>query len=86
MAERYLIDTCAVIKYLTVGFPLKGISFMDYIVDEESIISFISEIELQVWNSPDPADMVIYTEFIAESRIITVEDAIIKKGIPVNSK
>lgn len=83
MAQRYLIDTCAVIKYLTVIFPPKGISFMDYIVDEESVLSFISEIELQVWNPPDPADMVIYTEFIAESHIITVEDAIIKKTIDI---
>jgi len=83
MAERYLIDTCAVIKYLTVVFPPKGISFMDYIVDEESVLSFISEIELQVWNPPDPADMVIYTEFIAESNIITVEDVIIKKTIDI---
>lgn len=83
MAERYLIDTCAVIKYLTVVFPSKGISFMDYIVDEESVISFISEIELQVWNPPDPADMVIYTAFISESNVITIEDAIIKKTIDI---
>lgn len=83
MAERYLIDTCAVIKYLTDVFPRKGISFMDYIVDEESIISFITEIELQVWGPPKSADMVIYTEFISESKIITVEDVIIKKTIDI---
>jgi tRNA(fMet)-specific endonuclease VapC len=47
MEEKYLIDTCAVIKYLTLVFPPKGIDFMDTIVDTESIISFISEIELQ---------------------------------------
>jgi len=86
MAERYLIDTCAVIKYLTVVFPPKGISFMDNIVDEESVLSFISEIELQVWNPPNPADMVIYKEFIAESHIITVEDAIIQKTIDIRKK
>lgn len=83
MAERYLIDTSAVIKYLTIIFPPKGISFMDAIVDEESIISFISEIELQVWNPPDPADMDIYTEFIAESNIITIDDSIIKLTIDI---
>ncbi len=83
MAERYLIDTSAVIKYLTIAFPAKGISFMDSIVDVESIISFISEIELQVWNPPDPSDMIIYAEFINESKIITIEDAIIKKTIDI---
>ncbi len=86
MAERYLIDTCAVIKYLTVVFPPKGISFMDNIVDEESVLSFISEIELQVWNPPNPADMVIYKEFIAESHIIKVEDTIIQKTIDIRKK
>jgi len=83
MAERYLIDTCAVIKYLTVVFPPKGISFMDYIIDEESILSFITEIELQVWNPPDPSDMIIYIEFINGSHILTVEDAIIRKTIDI---
>ena len=83
MAKRYLIDTCAVIKYLTIVFPPNGISFMDYIVDEESVISFISEIELQVWNPPDPSDIEIYKDFISGSNIITIEDSIIKKTIDI---
>lgn len=83
MAERYLIDTCAVIKYLTVVFPPKGILFMDFIVDEESILSFISEIELQAWNPTDPADMVIYSKFIDDSNILTIETAIIQNTIDI---
>ena len=50
MGEKYLIDTSGVIKYLTETFPLKGLLFMDEILNKESVISFISEIELQVWN------------------------------------
>ncbi len=48
MGERYLIDTSGVIKYLTESFPLSGLIFMDDIIDKESVISFITEIELQV--------------------------------------
>jgi len=83
MGERFLIDTCAVIKYLNKDFPPKGISFLDTIVDEESILSFISEIELQVWNPTDPNNLTICFQFITESNIIRVEDAIIKKTIDI---
>ena len=57
MAKGYLIDTSAVIKYLNQTFSQKAIAFIDTVVDEESNISFISEIELQVWNPSDPADL-----------------------------
>ena len=86
MAERYLIDTCAVIKYLALIFPPKGILFIRGIVDEESIISFISEIELQAWNPTDPDDMIIYSKFIAGSNIIRVDDAVIEMTIEIRKK
>ena len=85
MAERYLIDTCAVIKYLTLVFPSKCISFMDYIVDEESIIRH-RRIELQAWNPTDPDDMIIYSKFIAGSNIIRVDDAVIEMTIEIRKK
>ena len=59
MAERYLIDTSGVIKYLNGTFPATGLSLIDSIVDTECILSFISEIELQVWNPTNPADIEI---------------------------
>jgi hypothetical protein len=46
VGEGYLIDTSAVIKYLAKVLPPKGTSFVDGIVDHQSTISFISEIEL----------------------------------------
>lgn len=83
MAERYLIDTCAVIKYLSNVFPQTGTKFMDSVVDEKSIISFISEIELQVWNAPGPDDMVVYKEFVKGSEIVLVDDVIISRTIDI---
>ena len=58
MAERYLTDSSAAIKYLNETFAAAGVLFMDEIVDTESIISFISEIKLQVWN-PANADIAL---------------------------
>jgi hypothetical protein len=54
MAKRYLVDTSAVIKYLNETFSEKGLKFMDGVVDNNSAISFISEVELQVWNPSNP--------------------------------
>jgi hypothetical protein len=54
MAERYLIDTSGVIKYLNETFPPSGLSMLDEIVDNECVISFIVEIELQVWDPSIP--------------------------------
>jgi hypothetical protein len=65
MAERYLIDSSAAIKYLNDTIPAAAILFMDKIVDTESIISFISEIELQVWNPANQDDIGIYHSFVA---------------------
>lgn len=45
MAKRYLIDTSGVIKYLNQTFPESGITFLNKVLDQESIISFITEIE-----------------------------------------
>jgi hypothetical protein len=63
MAKGYLIDTSAVIKYLNQTFPAKAISFINEIIDSESNISFIFEIELQVWNPSNPKDIDVYLQF-----------------------
>ena len=57
MAKGYLIDTSAVIKYLNGTFPDTGLKMLDKILAKASIISFITEIELQVWNPLHPLDI-----------------------------
>lgn len=81
MAERYLIDTSAVIKYLNESLPPTGILFMDQIVDEESFLSFVSEIELQVWNPPNPDDLKIYQTFVEYSTVIGIDEDIKQQTI-----
>jgi hypothetical protein len=79
MAERFLIDTSAVIKYLNETLPVNGLSLMDKIVDKESIISFIAEIELQAWSPPNEDDLKIYRFFVSNSTVIGVDDNIVKE-------
>jgi tRNA(fMet)-specific endonuclease VapC len=83
MAERFLIDTSAIIKYLNEILPVNGLSFMDKVVDIESVFSFITEIELQVWNPPNQDDLRIYQFFISNSTIIGINDDIIKDTIRI---
>jgi tRNA(fMet)-specific endonuclease VapC len=83
MAERYLIDSSAAIKYLNETFTAAGILFMDEIVDSECIISFISEIELQAWNPPDADDINVYRFFIDGCLITGINPGIIKRTIDI---
>lgn len=83
MAKRYLIDTSAVIKYLNASFPADGLEFMDTVVDQESNISFISEIELQVWLPENPDDIEVYRQFVANSTVYSIEKNIIAETIRI---
>src|SRR5690606_15698933 len=83
MAKGYLIDTSAVIKYLNGTFPDGGLKWLDQILDKESIISFITEIELQVWNPLNPLDIDIYLQFISGSIVLSIEESIIKETVHI---
>lgn len=83
MGERYLIDTSGVIKYLSETFPVKGLLFMDEILNKESNISFISEIELLVWNPENPDDFKIYQSFVSESTVVGLQEGIIPETIRI---
>ena len=81
MAERYLRDTSAVIKYLNETFPPQAILFLDEIVAAECIISFITQIELLVWKPPNVFDLAIYQTFVKDSIIIGSDNDIIEQAI-----
>ncbi len=83
MAERFLIDTSAVVKYLNGTLPGKGLSLIDKIIGDESVISFITEIELQVWTPVDPDDIKIYQLFISNSKVIGIDEHIIRETIRI---
>ncbi|MEM8528548.1 MAG: type II toxin-antitoxin system VapC family toxin [Bacteroidota bacterium] len=81
--ERYVLDTSAVIKYLDETFPDKALLFLDQVLDEESNISFITQIELLVWSPPNPDDLNIYQTFVDNSNVIHVNEDIIEHCITI---
>ena len=83
MEEKYLIDTCTVIKYLDEILPPEAISFMDSLVDNDSKVSFITKIELLVWNPPIVEDIKVREEFLAGSEIHYINDEIINVAIQI---
>jgi tRNA(fMet)-specific endonuclease VapC len=86
MGQKYLIDTCAVIKYLGNIFPLEGLFFMDNLVDKDSKVSFITKIELLVWNPPIPSDITIREEFLNGSEVHYINDDIINLAIQIRKE
>ena len=86
MGQKYLIDTCAVIKYLDEIFPPEALSFMDNLVDEDSKVSFITKIELLVWNPPNPEDIKVRQEFLAGSEIQYIDDEIIERATQIRKE
>jgi predicted nucleic acid-binding protein len=86
MGQKYLIDTCAVIKYLEEVFPLAALTYMDTIIDEDCKVSFITKIELLVWNPQNPNDINIRKAFIAGSEIHFIDDEIIDKATLIRKK
>ena len=86
MGQKYLIDTCAVIKYLENLFPPKAISFMDALVDDDCNVSFITKIELLVWNPTVLSDIKIREEFLGGSEIHYINDDIINLAIQIRKE
>ncbi|TFF39226.1 type II toxin-antitoxin system VapC family toxin [Mucilaginibacter psychrotolerans] len=83
MAKSYLIDTSAIIKYLNGSFSETGLKFIDGIIDSESSLSFITEIELQVWDPPNKSDLGVYQLFVYQADIIGIDDSIIAETIRI---
>ncbi len=86
MEERYLIDTSAVIKFLNATLPVSGLELLDDIVDNEAIISLITEIELRVWEPANSDDKEIYETFIRGSLILDIDREVVNETIAIRSK
>lgn len=86
MGAKYLIDTCAVIKYLEEIFPPEALAFIDTVVDGNSIVSFITKIELLAWNPPIAEDIKIRMDFLSGSKILYITDEVIERTIQIRKE
>ena len=80
MGKRYLIDTNTVIDYMAEKLPQEGLNFMDKIIDESPIISFITQIEL-LGQSKVKTDK--FVPFIQAAMIIGINENIVKRTIAI---
>lgn len=81
MGERFLIDTSAVIKYLTETFSDKALSLMDKALTSEYKISFVTQIELLVFKTTVYSDIQIREQFVEATDIVYVNKGVIDKAI-----
>lgn len=77
MGLKYLWDTNIAIYYLQQQFPAKAEHFIDTTLQEGvPYISAITEIELLSWKTTVEKDMDIIRQFIADSKVIELDNAI----------
>ena len=86
MGERYLIDTSAAIKYLNNSLPETTITFLDAKLDEESNISFITKIELLVWDTNNSSNIQILQKFIDNSVVFPIDNSLIENTIEIRKR
>ena len=74
--EQYLIDTNAVSDYFANAFPLKGMQFMDIVIDAVPNLSVMTQIELLCWNTNNDIELKVKA-FIQDSTILDIDTNVI---------
>lgn len=82
MGKRYLIDTNAVIDYLSNKFPDNIKIKMNTIIDEEINLSVINKIELLVFSEQEQA----LNDFVTYANIFSLTDDIVDLTIEIRRK
>lgn len=81
MGERYLIDTCTVIKLLEDNYPDKALEFIAKVIDDEPIISFVTQIEFLVGKPSGYEDIRTRELFVKGAKIEYINSNIIDEAI-----
>ena len=77
MGIKYLWDTNTAIYYLQQQFPSNAEKFIDnLLMEEQPVISAITEIELLCWKDADEKDMEVLRNFINDALVIELEQPI----------
>ena len=81
MAKQFLLDINTVIYYLNSTLPRKSLDLLDISLVNACNISVITKIEVLGWEAPNPADNIVYEEFIGIASIFSLSDDIVNKTI-----
>jgi predicted nucleic acid-binding protein len=82
---EYLIDTNAVIDYLSSKLPIDGVRFMRDIINNVPNISVITRIELLGYNTTTEANQLL-VDFIDASSISELSEEVILQTIMIRKK
>lgn len=78
--EQYLIDTNVVSDYFSASLPIKGMEFIDTVIDAIPILSVISQIELLCWQTNKSTEQKV-ENFISDSIILDITPEVIKQCV-----
>ena len=79
---KYLIDTNVISDYFSASLPVKGLHFIDSVIDDIPNLSIISQIELLCWKTDNKKEQKI-KDFIADSIIFDINTDVIMYCVSV---
>jgi len=85
MGQQYLIDSNAVIDYLSGKLPEKGMSFMNQVINDIPNISVITKIEVLGYKISNEAYQLI-TGFVEDSIVLGLSDDVVEQTIEIRKE
>jgi predicted nucleic acid-binding protein len=85
MGQQYLIDSNAVIDYLSGKIPEKGMSFMNQVINDIPNISVISKIEVLGYKTTPEAYQLL-SGFVEDSVVLGLPDDIVEQTIVIRKE
>ena len=85
MGAQHLIDSNAVIDYLSGKLPPNGMAFMHSIVNVVPKVSVITQIEVLGYNAP-PEDEQLLIDFIGDSEVLGISDLVVNQSIELRKQ
>ncbi len=79
----YLIDNNIISKYFSDSFSEEMTNFISEIINQTPLISVITEIEALSWVSQDKNKEKIISDFISDSKIVTLNSEIVSLCIKI---
>ena len=85
MGQQYLIDSNAVIDYLSGKLPEKGMVFMNQVINDIPNISIITKIEVLGYKTTSEADQLL-SGFVDDSVLLGLTDDVIEQTIQIRKE
>ncbi len=85
MGPQYLLDSNAVIDYLSGKLPEKGMSFMNQVINDIPYISVITKIEILGFKTTSEAFRLL-SSFVEDSVVLGLSENIVEQTIEIRKE